>query len=100
VSEGGLELSLVRTHRTAAGSIYALLDLPSHRLPPLLLWWALLFGLSLLARYQPAAWRAALDLDHSPCADPLATLLDEALVIVPDLLFDAAARDRILHNSR
>lgn len=62
------------------------------QLPPLLLWWILLFGLSLLARYQPAAWRAALDLDRSPCADPLTALLDEALTIVPDLLYEATAR--------
>lgn len=62
----------------------------SGRLPSLLLWWALLFGLSLLARYHPAKWRAALDFDRSACADRLAELLDEALVIVPDLLFEAA----------
>jgi hypothetical protein len=61
------------------------------RLSPLLLRWALLFGLSLLARYQPAAWRAALNFDRSFCADPLTELLDEALDIVPDLLFEAAA---------
>jgi hypothetical protein len=62
------------------------------QLPPVLLWWILLFGLSLLARYQPAAWRDALDLDRSPCADPLTALLDEALEIVPDLLYEATAR--------
>lgn len=66
----------------------------SDRLPPVLLWWILLFGLSLLARYEPAAWRAALDLDKSPVADPLKQLLDDALVIVPALLFDAATQDR------
>ncbi len=63
-------------------------------LSPVLLWWILLFGLSLLARYEPAAWRAALNLDQSPVADPLTQLLDDALVIVPDLLFDAATQDR------
>ncbi len=30
----------------------------SHRI---LLWWALIFALSLLARYEPVAWQAALD---------------------------------------
>jgi hypothetical protein len=63
-------------------------------LPPVLLWWILLFGLSLLARYEPAAWRAALDLDQSPIADPLTQLLDDALVVVPALLFNAATQDR------
>jgi hypothetical protein len=62
----------------------------SDRLPPVLIWWVLLFGLSLLARYEPVAWQAALDLDHSRIADPLTKLLDDALEIVPDLLFAAA----------
>lgn len=60
------------------------------RLSPVLLWWVLLHGLSLLARYEPAAWRSALDLDKSPIADPLIDLLDSALQIVPDLLYEAA----------
>ncbi|MHB1430628.1 MAG: YaaC family protein [Streptosporangiaceae bacterium] len=58
-------------------------------LPPVLLWWVLLFGLSLLARYEAPAWKAALDLDTSPCASPLMDLLDSALEIVPDLLHEA-----------
>jgi hypothetical protein len=51
-------------------------------LPPLLLWWVLLFGLSLVARYEPAAWRAALDVE-TPLAVRLEDLLDEALEAVP-----------------
>jgi hypothetical protein len=66
----------------------------SDRLPPVLIWWVLLFGLSLLARYEPVAWQAALDLDHSRIADPLTKLLDDALEIVPDLLFAAATAPR------
>jgi hypothetical protein len=62
----------------------------SDRLPPVLIWWIMLFGLSLLARYEPVAWQASLDLDHSVIADPLTKLLDDALEIVPDLLFAAA----------
>jgi hypothetical protein len=65
----------------------------SDRLSPVLLWWVLLHGLSLLARYEPAAWGAALDLDSSPIADPLAELLDQALEIVPDLLYDTVTSD-------
>jgi hypothetical protein len=64
----------------------------SDQLRPVLLWWVLLHGLSLLARYEPAAWREALDLDFSPIADPLANLLEQALEIVPDLLSDVATR--------
>jgi hypothetical protein len=65
----------------------------SDKLGPVVLWWVLLHGLSLLARYEPAAWRAALDLDSSPIADPLAELLDQALEIVPDLLYDTVTSD-------
>lgn len=65
----------------------------ANRLPPLLLWWILLFGLSLLARYYPAQWRDALDLDQSPYAHWLMELLDEALAIVPALLYEAAANE-------
>ena len=32
---------------------------------PLMLWWALLLALSSLARYHPAAWVQAIDLDQS-----------------------------------
>ena len=63
------------------------------RLGPVLLWWVLLHGLSLLARYEPAAWRAALNLDSSRIADPLTELLDQALEIVPDLLYDTVTSD-------
>lgn len=66
----------------------------SVRLPPLMLWWVLLFGLSALARYEPVAWQAALDLDRSPAADPLMELLDMALEIVPDLLYEAVVNGR------
>ena len=58
-------------------------------LPPILLWWALLFGLSLLARYEPVAWRAALDPDKSEIACQLERLVDDALDIAPELLFEA-----------
>ncbi|MEU4219602.1 YaaC family protein [Actinoplanes sp. NPDC026623] len=50
---------------------------------PLLLWWALLFGLSHLARYHPAAWTSAVDLDKSAEAAPLREVLDMAAEQVP-----------------
>ena len=51
--------------------------------------WALLFALSMLARYEPASWTAALDYDNSPLAVPLAVLLDTATEAVPALVLDA-----------
>jgi YaaC-like Protein len=58
-------------------------------LSPLLTWWALLFGLSILARYEPASWVTALDYDASPLAAPLGRLLEIGLERVPELVFAA-----------
>jgi hypothetical protein len=58
-------------------------------LQPIQLWWVLLFGLSLLARYEPVSWQAALDPDRSSLAFLLERLLDEALDVVPELLYGA-----------
>jgi hypothetical protein len=58
-------------------------------LSPLMLWWALLFGLSNLARYEPAVWTAALDLNCSPLAVPLESAMREALDSIPHLVLEA-----------
>ena len=57
-------------------------------LHPLLAWWAILFALSMLARYQPDTWTDYLDIDKSP-AVPVETLLDRALLTCPELLLHA-----------
>ena len=56
---------------------------------PLVLWWALLLGLSSLARYEPAAWTAAIDLDASPLAVDLQALLDIAAEQAPARILDS-----------
>ena len=61
----------------------------THALHPLLAWWAVLFALSLLPRYQPDTWTRYLDVDSSAHAEPLETLLDQALVVCPQLLLHA-----------
>jgi hypothetical protein len=68
----------------------------SDEMPPLLLWWVLIFGLSLLARYEPAAWRSALDPDRSQLAVPLEQLLDTALEVTPGLLYEAITHESSL----
>jgi hypothetical protein len=50
---------------------------------PLMLWWALLLGMSSLARYYPAAWTEAINLDGSRLAVPLQQVLDVAATRVP-----------------
>lgn len=78
------------------------LDADSHWLRPavgghatssLVTWWALLFGLSMIARYEPAGWQEALDYDLSPLAAPLDELLNVALDVVPQLVLEALALD-------
>lgn len=53
------------------------------------MWWALLLALSSLARYHPAAWVAALDVDESRLAIDLERTLDEAEQRLPDMLAEA-----------
>jgi hypothetical protein len=61
----------------------------SQLLSPLMLWWVLLFGLSLLARYKPALWAQALAVDRSDRAVPLEVLLDQAVEALPALVYSA-----------
>jgi len=66
---------------------------------PLMAWWALLYMLSILARYHPAEWLAALNLDASPLAVPLDDALEEALEAVPHLVLEAILQDQVLLRS-
>ncbi|MGW6722861.1 YaaC family protein [Streptomyces sp. NPDC054995] len=52
---------------------------------PLLAWWAVLFGLSMLARYEPASWAGIIDIDSSSAANAVEHLLDQAIVVVPHM---------------
>ena len=55
----------------------------------LIRWWGVLLGLSSLARYQPVAWRRALDIDHSPIAWALERGLRIAEERIPELVLRA-----------
>jgi hypothetical protein len=61
-------------------------DRPLH---PLLAWWALLFTLSMLARYEPASWTSHLARDESPNAVPIEAVLDRGLHTCPELIAHA-----------
>jgi hypothetical protein len=63
-------------------------------LSPLMTWWALLYGLSMSARYEPGAWVRALDLDRPGLAAQLTELMDVALDVVPQLVLDALTLGR------
>jgi hypothetical protein len=62
---------------------------PAGHLSPLMLWWALLYSLSTIARYDPELWVAALDVNASELAVPIEAALDIALEAIPDLILDA-----------
>lgn len=63
----------------------------SCELRPLMAWWAVLYALSMLARYQPAQWAVYTNVDSSPHAVPIERLLELAIVHVPILIRDAVA---------
>ncbi len=58
-------------------------------LHPLLAWWAVLYTLSMLARYEPASWEAHLNVDAEPDAVPLEAALSRALDTCPQLILHA-----------
>ena len=55
---------------------------------PLIVWWSVLFALSMLARYEPDTWWTLIDVDHSTEANAVEHLLDIALDIVPEIILD------------
>lgn len=52
-------------------------------LDPLLTWWTLLYALSMFTRYRPVLWTEIIDVNRSPLAVPLETLLTKAVESVP-----------------
>jgi hypothetical protein len=58
-------------------------------LHPLLAWWAVLYVLSMLARYQPAEWSQHIDINYSRHAVPIESLLKEAIANLPGLIAEA-----------
>lgn len=58
----------------------------SRALHPLMAWWAVLFALSMLARYQPDQWTKMINVDQHPQATSLEYVLDLAIRAVPDLV--------------
>jgi hypothetical protein len=54
---------------------------PTH---PLMIWWAILYVLSMLTRYEPEGWAKVVDVNTSPDAVPVEFLLEEALSVIPE----------------
>jgi hypothetical protein len=56
-------------------------------LHPMLALWAVLLGLSSLARYEPAIWPKIIDIDRSAEANAIEHLLDEGIRTIPAVTF-------------
>jgi hypothetical protein len=54
----------------------------------LVLWWALLFGLSMRDRYEPEGWTTDLDPDKNGDAVTLEIMLDKSMAECPELIVD------------
>ena len=67
--------------------VYPSLDGGDRPVHPLLVWWAVLFRLSMLARYEPEEWEAITNVNTSSDAVPIEHLLGAAMSAVPELLF-------------
>lgn len=63
---------------------------------PLMTWWAVLYALSMLARYHPETWVAALDRHSSAAAVDLERTLDVALDAIPHLVLEAILGEPLL----
>jgi hypothetical protein len=89
-SEWVTRLEQIAPGVTKAGSA-ALIPRLARRdlLSPLMLWWVLLFALSMVARYDPELWIDALNVNDSVLAVPLEGVLRTAVARVPALVYDA-----------
>jgi YaaC-like Protein len=86
----GLEGRLTQSYRGDDDRwVFPLIDGGSQPLHPLLAWWAVLFTLSMLARYEPSGWISHLDVNQSLDAVPLESALAAALDTCPLLILHA-----------
>lgn len=59
---------------------------------PLLVWWALTYALSMLARYHPRVWARKVSISQSADAAAIEHLLSQALVSLPELVHRTVIR--------
>ncbi|MCZ4124976.1 YaaC family protein [Streptomyces sp. H39-S7] len=68
--------------------VYPALGDSAKPLHPFLAWWAVLYALSMLARYEPCAWQKRTNIDTSKEAAAIEHLLDAALEFLPRVIMD------------
>jgi len=58
-----------------------------------MIWWAILYALSMLARYAPEAWAKVIDVDMSADAVAVEFMLEEALSVIPEAIHSVILRN-------
>lgn len=64
------------------------LPLMQRELHPLMAWWAVLYTLSVLARYEPSTWVKLISIDDSQHAVPIERPLERAINHLPVVIAD------------
>ncbi len=79
-----------RTHvYHGVASSYPSVDWGGRPAHPFMIWWAVLYVLSRLARYEPRDWSKLISVSGSADAAPVEYLLDEAQSALPELAYAA-----------
>lgn len=73
-------------------SVYPTLDGTGLAAHPFMLWWATLYVLSRLARYEPRDWVQMIDVARSPDAAAIEYLLSEALLALPEIAYSCVVQ--------
>lgn len=69
-----------------SGVVYPTVGGNSHAMHPLITWWLILYGTSVLARYHPRVWVRLLNLDESVLSVPMRHLLEVGYVETRNLV--------------
>lgn len=80
------------------GAQYWFPTLGGQRLHPLIVWWAVLYTLSMLARYEPQRWAEMIRVNTSPWAVPLEHLLNTAVGALPEVIFAALSAPPVVEH--
>lgn len=56
---------------------------------PMMIWWAILYSLSMLTRYRPETWTKLVNVDASKYSVPVEFILEVGLDAVPDVIAHA-----------
>jgi hypothetical protein len=80
------------------GAQYWFPSVGGQRLHPLIVWWAVLYTLSMLARYEPQCWADMIRVNTSPWAVPLEHLLNTALDALPEVIVAALSAPPVVEH--